>query len=68
MNARGYPLTGFDQQVQDISVEHADVVGNYRSAHDIAGRGNDANTEEMRQAMIHCRVVFSAILGGVPVS
>src|SRR5205823_6007007 len=30
MTARGYPVGDFDQRVEDISVDHADVVMNYR--------------------------------------
>jgi hypothetical protein len=67
MDARGYPLTGFDQQAEDISVDHPEVVSNYRSAHEIAQQGDDASTEDLRQAMIHYRVVFGDLLGAVPV-
>ncbi len=67
MDARGYPLTGFDQQAADISVDHAEVVSNYRAAHEIAQRGDDASTEDLRQAMIHYRALFGDLLGAVPV-
>ena len=38
MQARGYPITDFDQRAADISVDHPHVVDNYRAAHDIALR------------------------------
>jgi len=65
MDARGYPVTDFDRQVEDISVDHADVVSNYRAAHDIAeaSRDHQATTEDLRQAMIHYRALFSDLLG-----
>ncbi len=64
MQARGYPVTDFDQRAADISVDHPRVVENYRSAHDIAlrlGRG-EASTEDMRTAMIHYRSLFDELV------
>jgi hypothetical protein len=65
MNARGYPITNFEQQAADVSVDHADVVSNYRAAHKIAdaNRQNGATTEELRQAMVHYRALFTDLLG-----
>jgi len=64
MKTRGYPVTEFDQRAADISVDHPLVVENYRSAHNIAlrlGRG-EANTEELRTAMIHYRSLFDELV------
>jgi hypothetical protein len=64
MQARGYPVTDFDQRAADISVDHPRVVENYRSGHDIAvrlGRG-EASTEDMRNAMIHYRSLFDELV------
>jgi len=64
MQARGYPVTDFDQRAADISVDHPRVVENYRSAHNIAlrlGRG-EASTEELRTAMIHYRSLFDELV------
>ena len=64
MVARGYPVGDFEQRVSDISVDHADVVINYRAAREIAqqhGRG-DASTEDLRQAMVHYRALFRDLL------
>jgi len=64
MAARGYPLGEFEQRVADISVDHPDVVMNYRAAREIAllhGRGQ-ATTEDLRQAMVHYRALFKDLL------
>jgi hypothetical protein len=64
MLARGYPVGEFEQQVADISVDHPDVVMNYRAARDIAedhARGR-ASTEDLRQAMVHYRALFRDLL------
>jgi hypothetical protein len=64
MHARGYPVGDFEQQVADISVDHPDVVINYRAAREIAAlhaRGH-ASTEDLRQAMVHYRALFADLL------
>jgi hypothetical protein len=64
MHARGYPVGDFDQRVEDISVDHPNVVMNYRAARDIAkdhARGR-ASTEDLRQAMVHYRALFTELL------
>jgi type II secretory pathway pseudopilin PulG len=70
MKARGFPVSGdFDQRAADISVEHPHVVENYRSARRIAlaNDNGEANTEDLRQAMVHYRALFTELLntGGV---
>ena len=64
MQARGYPVGNFEQRAADISVDHPDVVTNYRAAHRIAqaqGAGR-AGTEDLRQAMVHYRALFEDLL------
>jgi hypothetical protein len=64
MEARGYPVADFHQRAADISVDHPQVVANYRSAHEIAlrlGKG-EANTEDLRTAMIHYRSLFDELV------
>jgi hypothetical protein len=64
MNARGYPVGNFEQRVADISVDHPDVVMNYRATREIAAvhaRGQ-ATTEDLRQAMVHYRALFTDLL------
>ncbi len=61
MQARGYPMADFDQRAADVSVDHPDVVEHYRAAHDIATQA-DADTEALREAMVHERALFSDLL------
>ncbi len=68
MHARGYPVGDFDQRVEDVSVDHPNVVMNYRAARDIAqdhARGR-ASTEDLRQAMVHYRALFDDLLETAP--
>jgi hypothetical protein len=64
MAARGYPVADFEQRAADISVDHAGVVQNYRTAHDIALRHarGEATTEDLRKAMIHYRELFDHLV------
>ena len=65
MKLRGYPVGDFEQRVEDISVDHPNVVMNYRAAREIADNhaAGRASTEDLRQAMVHCRALFSELLG-----
>ncbi len=65
MNARGYPMSEFNQRADDISVNYPNAVGNYRTAHDIVvrhGKGQ-SSTEDLRKAMVHFRSLFDELLG-----
>jgi hypothetical protein len=66
---RGYPVNDFDEQVDMLSVEHAKTIGDYRTAHDIAQRHaqGKADTEELRQAVVHYRQLMADLLGQDPV-
>jgi len=65
MSTRGYPVSDFEQRAADISVDHPLVLQNYRTAHEIAVRQTQglANTEDLRQAMIHYRTLFEELVG-----
>jgi hypothetical protein len=65
MSTRGYPVSDFEQRAADISVDHPLVLVNYRTAHEIALRQTkgQANTEDLRQAMIHYRTLFEELVG-----
>lgn len=65
MRDRGYPMGEFEQRAADLSPDHPQVVQNYRAAHAIAARSEsgEANTEELRQAMVHYRTLFTDLLG-----
>jgi hypothetical protein len=64
LRARGYPTEHFEQRVADLSVEHAAVVQHYRAAKALAdaNRHGQVNTEELRQAMVHYRMLFADLL------
>lgn len=64
MQARGYPMSDFDQRAADISVDHPRMVDNYRAAHEIAlrHRRGEATTEDLRNAIIYYRSLFDELL------
>ena len=64
MQERGYPMDDFDQRSSDISVDHPDVVDDYRAGHAIslANDHGQASTEDMRQAMVHYRSLFERMV------
>jgi len=64
MQKRGYPMGEFETCAADISVDHPAVVHHYRAAHDIALRDarGEADTEALRQAVVHYRALFAELL------
>ena len=64
MRERGYPVEDFEQRAADVSVDHPDVVNNYRAAHgiSIAHERERASTEDLRRAMVHYRSLFDDLL------
>jgi hypothetical protein len=62
MRQRGYPVDDFDQRAADISVDHPQIVDDYRAAHGIHVSEQDANTEEQREAFVHYRALFEKLL------
>jgi hypothetical protein len=62
---RGYPTEDHDQIAADLSVEHASALDHYRAARHVATNAEtgDASTEDLRQAMVHYRALFSVLLG-----
>lgn len=65
MHDRGYPVDeDFEQRAADISVEHPNVVENYRAAQAISVRADSgqASTEQLRQSMVHFRALFDDLL------
>ena len=61
MRERGYPVEDFDQQADDVSVDHPEVVEHYRKAHAIQS-AREASTEELRQGLVHYRALFDELL------
>jgi hypothetical protein len=64
MSARGYPMSEFEVRAEDLSVDHPQVVSNYRSAHAIRLRRErgEATTEDLRQALVYYRNLFDELL------
>jgi hypothetical protein len=64
MTARGYPVSDFESRAADISVDHPSVVDGYRTAQAIALKNSrgEADTEELRKAVVHYRTLFSELL------
>ncbi|MDX6481265.1 MAG: hypothetical protein QOG85_1775 [Gaiellaceae bacterium] len=64
MADRGYPVDDFEQRAADVSVDHPQVVENYRQGHQLAeasARGDDS-TENLRQAMRNYRSLFDELV------
>ena len=64
MTARGYPPEEFDRRAEDVSVDHPNVVANYRTARTLLERRqrNEAGTEELRRAVVNYRALFDDLL------
>ena len=60
MQARGYPVWGYEEIAEDVSVAYPRMIGSYRTAHGVATRAlrGEASIEELRMAMIHYRGLF----------
>jgi hypothetical protein len=63
MRQRGYPVDDFDRRAADISVDHPQIVENYRAAHSIhTSQQDDVSTEQQRKAFVHYRALFDKLL------
>ena len=64
MRQRGYPIDDFEQRAADISVDHPDIVDHYRAGHALAdrSRNGEADTESLREAVVHYRELFDRLL------
>ena len=62
---RGYPVADFELRAADLSVHHPIVVNNYRAAQRIVSldQRGEANTEDLRKAVVHFRALFDELLG-----
>ena len=65
MQIRDYPISDFEQRAADVSVSYPTLVGNYRAARAIAIKNEkrQADTEELRQAMIYYHSLFEELVG-----
>lgn len=64
MRDRGYPAETFEQQLADVSVDHAGSVDAYRRGHEVLNdaRGQAA-TDDLREAMVRYRALFEDLVG-----
>jgi hypothetical protein len=64
MRARGYPTEDFEQRAADLSVDHPAVVQHYRAARALSEstHAGQINTEDLRQAVVHYRFLFTDLL------
>lgn len=62
MRQRGYPVDDFERRAADISVDHPQIVDNYRAAHNIHTSQHDVSTEQQRKAFVHYRALFDTLL------
>jgi len=64
MLARGYSKESVERRDVDLAVEHASVVEHYRAARSLAqeSREGEADTEDLRQAVVHYRALFADLL------
>jgi hypothetical protein len=64
MVKRGYPMGDFDRLAADLSVDHPVVVDNYRAAQAIVikDQRGEADTEALRNAVVHYRKLFHELL------
>jgi hypothetical protein len=66
MDARSYPVgDDFDRRYDDLSVEYAHVLDNYRRAREVSVArrdGGGVSTEDLREAMVCYRDLFRELL------
>ncbi|MCU1346612.1 MAG: hypothetical protein JWL70_2878 [Acidimicrobiia bacterium] len=64
MRERGYPVDDFVTQADMVSVDHPEVVNNFRTAHriQVQNRQQRASTDELREAVVHYRSLFNDLL------
>ncbi len=64
MRDSGYPVDDFDQQADLISVDHPQLVDNYRKARLVrdASQQGQVGTEQQREALLAYRSLFSELL------
>jgi hypothetical protein len=66
MKERGYPMDDFGTRSDMIMVDHPQIVQEYRSAHESHERhraSGQLETEDLRQAFMHYRTLFHALMG-----
>lgn len=66
MRAQGYRPRDAVERFEDVSTTHPHIATDYREASELVARHRrgETSTEDMRQAMVHYRRVFSELLEG----
>ena len=64
MRDRGYPLDDFETQSDVVSVDHPDVVRNYRIGHRVRDKSTNgqATTEDLLQGVVAYRALFDELV------
>jgi hypothetical protein len=64
MRERGYPVDECDERIEMMSVDHPQLVENYRTAHTIQLRSEqqEASTDDLREAFQRYRALFTELL------
>jgi hypothetical protein len=64
MRERGYPVGDAAQRLADVASGHPHLLDHYRGAREVALRSREpgADTEELRQAVVHYRALFEDLL------
>jgi len=63
MAERGYPAANSEAELAGMAREQAEVLQHYLAGHEIAAAdAGVADTDALRRAMIHYRMVFNALL------
>ena len=68
MRDRGYPAEDLEQQVADVSVDHAGGAEAYRRGHEmLASARGEVATDDLRKGMVLYRELFIDLVGERPV-
>jgi hypothetical protein len=62
MRERGYPVDGFDERLEMVSVDHPELAENYRVAHAVQRRSGAASIDDLREAFQRYRALFEDLL------
>lgn len=60
LTRRGYPPSDFERRLDDLSVDHPEVVRRYRTAR-MTARRDEADTEALRKAVVEYRSVLAEL-------
>ena len=68
MHDRGYPTDARERRMEILSVRHGRSLDRYRQAREInrLNEAGKASTEDLRQALLHHRMLFTELLGRTP--